>query len=79
MPEHYTEIVADGERVTVTTGGQKTVYRSKDDSSSGAQVAILHGEISMWKDRVSELESLIRDVIRGDWCVTDLQEAIGDV
>lgn len=28
---------------------------------------------------IERLKGLIRHVIRGDWCVTDLQEAIGDI
>lgn len=31
------------------------------------------------ESEVERLKSLIRKVIAGDWCVTDLQEAIGDV
>ena len=31
------------------------------------------------EQRVDDLTELIRKVIAGDWCVTDLQEAIGDI
>lgn len=32
-----------------------------------------------WVEQVSKLKGLIRNVIDGKWCVTDLQEAIGDL
>ena len=31
------------------------------------------------RDECERLTGLLRKVIDGDWCVTDLQEAIGDV
>lgn len=47
-------------------------------------------QLQSWKDghavqeqrhgeEVDRLKNLIRGVINGEWCVTDLQEAIGDV
>lgn len=39
----------------------------------------LRDELDCAEEEIERLKSLIRKVIAGDWCVTDLQEAIGDV
>jgi len=74
-----TTVIVNNDRVTVATGQQRTVYRSLDDDSSASQIAILHTEIETLREERDRLTTIIRDVIRGDWCITDLQEAIGDV